>query len=209
MFKKQIDKLKLAIDHATKINNLDEALEAFTAIINEKIKTKHKDICIAATKFLDSDDDRGDVYYRRAYTYEHLAKRALKQRDYQQALTYFRLSSSDTYEAMLAYQDLDKRVECRKQLREDQEAMGTIRKKLQQQTQKQGPLSPVSVKGNRKRSLDEESTASENSVFSGLRSRGMWNPKKAYDERLEALEKERLGAKRARHEDPSVPAYSL
>ncbi len=62
MFQKQMKKIRAAIMLASKINNLERGIDAFSDIIDEKLITTNKKISISAILFLENDE-RGDVYY--------------------------------------------------------------------------------------------------------------------------------------------------
>lgn len=191
MFSKQIENLKRTIDLTTAMYDYEAAITEFTKILTQPLKTKSA-VSIRAILFLEKDD-QADVYYRRAYAFEMLAKQAFRQNDHKQALMYFRRSSSDTYIASKLYEDANKKAECRKNLREDKEAMDSIRKKMQEPAEN----SLVSSTKRVAFSPDNTHTSSQTDtppIYNNLRKRGrMWNPKQQYEDRVDVLELERLG----------------
>jgi hypothetical protein len=179
MFGSQIVALKKSITAANKIMEPTIAIDLYTDIIEEKLYHGKKTFAVAAILFLENDK-RGDVYYRRACAYERLAK---KTTTIAEALEYYQEASADMAEAKKAYEDFDKRDNCRIKIREIETAVATIHERL-----------TVTSAKEKKRALEESSsdTASTTSPYH-LRNIRMWsNSKKTYENRVDQMEKERI-----------------
>ncbi len=134
-----------------------------------------------------------NLYYRRSYLYEQLAKKCLAKENHEEATEYFALATSDTESAMKAYDDIEKIKICRKELKEDKERITTTTPKNEDQT-----CSATSQARSKKRILDESSrtTSEDNSPKKhNLRNKHrMWSPQAAYENKVATLEQEQKNA---------------
>ena len=103
MFRIQLKALKKSIADP------ERAIDAYTDIINEKLRSGNKTYTVAAILFLD-DDKCADIYCRRANMYEKLAKRSLFRNNEPQALGYYIKALTDMSRAIKASESLDKKM---------------------------------------------------------------------------------------------------
>ena len=178
MFGVQLKALKQSIAAANRIADPERAIDAYTDIINEKLRSGNKTYTVAVILFLD-DDKCADIYCRRANMYEKLAKRSLFRNNEPQALGYY----------IKASESLDKKNACRKQHRDYEAVINEIGQNIKT------AIPSVSRKRGLETSSDMGSTVFEKKPSSNyhLRNTRMWNPKIDYEEKVDRLEDERLG----------------
>ncbi|MEI6093976.1 MAG: hypothetical protein WCR08_00725 [Gammaproteobacteria bacterium] len=188
MFGVQLKALKQSIAAANRIADPERAIDAYTDIINEKLRSGNKTYTVAVILFLD-DDKCADIYCRRANMYEKLAKRSLFRNNEPQALGYYIKALTDMSRANKASESLDKKNACRKQHRDYEAVINEIEQNIKT------AIPSVSRKRGLETSSDMGSTVFEKKPSSNyhLRNTRMWNPKIDYEEKVDRLEDERLG----------------
>ena len=201
MFQKQLAALRQAIALATNLSSglryLEGKEEAFTNIIEEKLKTPKKTYSVAAILFLENHEIT-KVYAGRAAVYKKLGDHALTNKDLDDALDYFERAAEDLEKATEFAPDLSETYHYRRELSGMNALIAATKEKISLHASE-----PRDSENEVNEDIDEDDDTEASSPLPSprgnghssyaLRSARMWNPKREYDAERDRMDAEQKG----------------